>query len=198
MGKTAGGNPLRLHRARREDLHLRQRRLSQEVPGGAGEVPGRAARSPPGIAERRDTRAASSSSARSQPSAAPPRLDALTSYVESFSQIQKRPQGEATITTRTMWSFPDRVRQERTMALAGQDDVVGDDSGAARACGSSAVGSGLSDAPGQPAQPRAGLRTASGRVASRTTVSRRSRPSPSARRQSTASASRGPRRQRRD
>ncbi len=66
--------------------------------------------------------AASSSSARSQPSAAPPRLDALTSYVESFSQIQKRPQGDATITARTMWSFPDRVRQERTMALAGQDD----------------------------------------------------------------------------
>jgi YHS domain-containing protein len=48
------------------------------------------------------------------------RLDALTSYVESFSQIQKRPQGEATITTRTMWSFPDRVRQERTMALQGK------------------------------------------------------------------------------
>ena len=48
------------------------------------------------------------------------RLDALTSYVESFSQIQKRPQGETTITTRTMWSFPDRVRQERTMALQGK------------------------------------------------------------------------------
>jgi len=48
------------------------------------------------------------------------RLDALTSYVESFSQVQTRPQGEATIKTRTMWSFPDRVRQERTMALQGK------------------------------------------------------------------------------
>jgi YHS domain-containing protein len=46
-----------------------------------------------------------------------PVLDALTSYAESFSQNQKRPQGDATITTRTMWSFPDRVRQERTMTL---------------------------------------------------------------------------------
>ncbi len=48
------------------------------------------------------------------------RLDAVTSYVESFSQVQNRPQGEATITTKTIWSFPDRVRQERTMALQGK------------------------------------------------------------------------------
>jgi YHS domain-containing protein len=48
------------------------------------------------------------------------RLDALTSYVESFSQVQPRPQGDARITIKTMWSFPDRVRQERTMALQGK------------------------------------------------------------------------------
>lgn len=48
------------------------------------------------------------------------RLDALTSYVESFSRVQTRPQGEATLTTRTIWSLPDRVRQERTVALQGK------------------------------------------------------------------------------
>jgi len=48
------------------------------------------------------------------------RLDGLTSYVESFSQVQPRPQGDARITIKTMWSFPDRVRQERTMALQGK------------------------------------------------------------------------------
>ena len=48
------------------------------------------------------------------------RLDAVSSYIESFSQVQNRPQGEATITTKTIWSFPDRVRQERTMALQGK------------------------------------------------------------------------------
>ena len=48
------------------------------------------------------------------------RLDALASYVESMTQIQSRPQGEVTVITKTMWSFPDRVRQERTMTLQGK------------------------------------------------------------------------------
>jgi YHS domain-containing protein len=43
-------------------------------------------------------------------------LDAITSYVESASQVQKRPNGEATITTKTIWRFPDDVRVERTMS----------------------------------------------------------------------------------
>jgi YHS domain-containing protein len=48
------------------------------------------------------------------------RLDGLTSYVESYTQVQARPQGDATITIKTMWSFPDRARQERSMALQGK------------------------------------------------------------------------------
>lgn len=48
------------------------------------------------------------------------RLDGLTSYVESYTQVQTRPQGEVTVAIKTMWSFPDRVRQERSMALQGK------------------------------------------------------------------------------
>ena len=48
------------------------------------------------------------------------RLDALTTYVESYTQVQQRPQGEVTVATKTMWSFPDRARQERSMALQGK------------------------------------------------------------------------------
>jgi hypothetical protein len=50
----------------------------------------------------------------------PAAVDALTSYVESVTQVQSRPQGEVTVATRTMWSFPDRVRQERTMTMQGK------------------------------------------------------------------------------
>jgi YHS domain-containing protein len=48
------------------------------------------------------------------------RLDSLTTYVESFTQIQSRPQGEATIAIKTMWAFPGRGRLERRMTLAGK------------------------------------------------------------------------------
>ncbi len=94
------------------------------------------------------------------------RLDALTSYIESFSQVQNRPQGEATITTKTIWSFPDRVRQERTMALQGKTmasaTIVSPEGmwfvgGAGQAYPMPAV---------RPAQPRTGIRTASDRAAS--------------------------------
>ncbi len=94
------------------------------------------------------------------------RLDALTSYVESFSQVQNRPQGEATITTKTIWSFPDRVRQERTMALQGKTmasaTIVAPEGmwfvgGAGQAYPMPAV---------RPAQPRTGIRTPSDRAAS--------------------------------
>ena len=48
------------------------------------------------------------------------RIDGLSSYAESYSQVQARPQGEATVATKTIWSFPDRVRQERTIAMQGK------------------------------------------------------------------------------
>jgi YHS domain-containing protein len=45
------------------------------------------------------------------------RIDGLTTYSETVSQVQKRPQGEAQITTKTMWRFPDATRVERTMVM---------------------------------------------------------------------------------
>jgi YHS domain-containing protein len=50
----------------------------------------------------------------------PKKLDAMTTYVETFSQVQKRPMGEANVTTRTIWSFPARFRQERSMSMSGK------------------------------------------------------------------------------
>jgi len=45
------------------------------------------------------------------------KLDALTTYIESSSQIQKRPAGDAAIAVKTMWRFPGGVRAERTTTL---------------------------------------------------------------------------------
>ena len=42
------------------------------------------------------------------------KLDALTTYTESVTQIQKRTQGEFKVTTKTMYRFPGDVRVERT------------------------------------------------------------------------------------
>jgi YHS domain-containing protein len=47
-------------------------------------------------------------------------LDGLTSYTESYTQVQTRPQGEVTIAIKAMWRFPDRARQERSMVLQGK------------------------------------------------------------------------------
>ena len=45
------------------------------------------------------------------------RLDAVTSYVESSSQVQKRPTGDVPVALKTMWRFPGGIRAERTMTL---------------------------------------------------------------------------------
>jgi YHS domain-containing protein len=45
------------------------------------------------------------------------RLDGLTSYVESWSQVQKRPSGDVTVAVRTTWRFPAGVRMERSMTM---------------------------------------------------------------------------------
>jgi len=42
------------------------------------------------------------------------KLDAVTTYAESTTQVQKRQQGEFKITTKTMWRFPGDARVERT------------------------------------------------------------------------------------
>lgn len=46
------------------------------------------------------------------------RLDAVTTYLESFSQTQKRPTGDASITTKVMYRLPGDVRAERTVVTA--------------------------------------------------------------------------------
>jgi len=43
------------------------------------------------------------------------RLDAVATYVEASTQTQKRPGGEATVTTKAMYRLPSDVRVERTM-----------------------------------------------------------------------------------
>jgi len=45
------------------------------------------------------------------------KIDAVTTYVESSTQVQKRPTGDVPIAIKTMWRFPGRVRAERTMTL---------------------------------------------------------------------------------
>ena len=45
------------------------------------------------------------------------KIDAITTYVESSSQLQKRPTGDMPIALRTMWRFPGGVRAERTMTM---------------------------------------------------------------------------------
>jgi YHS domain-containing protein len=45
------------------------------------------------------------------------KLDAVTTYVESSSQVQKRPTGDVPIALKTMWRFPDGIRAERTMTM---------------------------------------------------------------------------------
>jgi len=45
------------------------------------------------------------------------KLDAVTTYVESSSSVQKRPAGDVAIAARTMYRFPDGIRAERTTTL---------------------------------------------------------------------------------
>jgi YHS domain-containing protein len=52
--------------------------------------------------------------------ASPERLDRLTTYVETTAQIQPRPGGDVPVAIKTMWRFPDRARQERSMTRAGK------------------------------------------------------------------------------
>ena len=46
------------------------------------------------------------------------KLDAVTTYVESSSQVQKRPAGDVSVTLKTMWRFPGGIRAERTQTLS--------------------------------------------------------------------------------
>ena len=45
------------------------------------------------------------------------RLDAVTTYTESSSEMQKRPTGEVKIEVRKMWQFPAAARHDRTVPM---------------------------------------------------------------------------------
>jgi YHS domain-containing protein len=108
MGKTAGGNPsdFLVHEGRiyifgSDDCHKKFKAdPARYLPGPPAPLPFSAV----------------AVAAISTPAA----FDALTSYVESMTQVQTRPQGEVTVATKTMWSFPGRVRQERSMTMQGK------------------------------------------------------------------------------
>jgi YHS domain-containing protein len=118
MGKTAGGNPadFLVHEGRiyifgSDDCHKKfQADPGKYLPSPAAPVPFSAA----AVAEGQKL------VDRAVAAIGTPAVDALTSYVESMTQVQSRPQGEVTVATKTMWSFPDRVRQERTMTMQGK------------------------------------------------------------------------------
>lgn len=119
MGKSAGGNP--------SDFIVHDGKIyifgSDDCHKKFKESPGRYLASPPPPLPTAPPAAARGRQLIDRAVAAiggAARLDSLTSYVESFTQVQSHPQGEATIAITTMWSFPDRVRLERRMMLAGK------------------------------------------------------------------------------
>jgi YHS domain-containing protein len=119
MGKTAGGNPsdFLVHNGRiyvfgSDDCHKKfQADPAKYLPTPAPPLPFSAAAAAQGQELLERAVVAIGGAAR---------IDALTAYSESMSQVQARPQGEVTVATKTIWSFPDRVRQERTMMLQGK------------------------------------------------------------------------------
>jgi YHS domain-containing protein len=48
------------------------------------------------------------------------RVDAVTSYAETSTRLQRTPQGDVPAVTRTTWRFPGGVRMERSMQANGQ------------------------------------------------------------------------------
>jgi YHS domain-containing protein len=129
MGRTAGGNPsdFIVHEGRiyifgSDDCHKRFKEAPQKY------LPPARAPLPRSAEATRRARALLDSAARALGSASKgaAKIDALASYVETSSQVQKRPQGEVAVSTSTTWSFPAgagaaySVRQERTQTLMGK------------------------------------------------------------------------------
>jgi len=48
------------------------------------------------------------------------RIDGMTTYVESYSQLQKRGDDEALVAFKVAWRFPDAVRMERSATIQGK------------------------------------------------------------------------------
>jgi YHS domain-containing protein len=116
MGKTAGGNPAdylvhdgKIYIFGSDECH----RKFQAAPAKYLATAAPAMPSSPDAAKK--GRALVDRAAKALGGA--DRIDGLTTYSETVSQVQKRPQGEAQITTKTMWRFPDATRVERTMVM---------------------------------------------------------------------------------
>ncbi len=139
MGKTAGGNPsdFIVHEGKiyifgSDDCHKKfQADPAKYLPPPAAPLPSSADRRGRGPEAHR-ARCHGDGWRRQRR-----RADELRRVL--LTQVQNRPRAKPTITTKTMWSFPDRVRQERTDGAARKDDDVGDGADPSRACGSWAV-----------------------------------------------------------
>ena len=91
------------------------------------------------------------------------KLDAVTTYVESSSQVQKRPAGDVAVALKTMWRFPDGIRAERTMKLP---DRTMTDANLITSAGGWFIGQGRADP-----QNAGGRANCDGRVSSSSTPS---------------------------
>jgi YHS domain-containing protein len=123
MGKTAGGNPSdflvhdgKIYIFGSDECHKRfQAAPAKYVPP----APAPLSESSSAVAEgkRLVDRAVTAVGGALQ-------LDALTSYVESFTQMQQRRMGEIQVATKVMWRFPDRARQEQTANFQGKTNTT--------------------------------------------------------------------------
>jgi YHS domain-containing protein len=117
MGRTTGGNPSdylvhdgRIYVFGGDECHKRfQANPAKYLPPPAPPVPSQAAALTRG-------RSLLDAAAR----AVGPKLDAVKSLVESFTQVQQRAQGEMQVATRLTWAYPDRARQDRRATLMGK------------------------------------------------------------------------------
>ena len=117
MGKVTGGNPsdVLVHDGKiyifgSDECHKRfQAAPAKYLPPAAKPVPTAA-----------DARARGRRLLDDAARAIGPTLDSMTTFIESYTQVQKRAQAEVRFTTKTMWRYPDRVRQERRGELEGK------------------------------------------------------------------------------
>ena len=121
MGGGVTGNPGRLRRRRRQDLHLRQRRLPQEVRRRAREVPAQTGAADALGRRRRCSQGRALVDRAVKAIGGAAKLDAVTTYVESSSQVQKRPD------RRRADRAEDDVALSRRHPRRAHDDAAGPD-----------------------------------------------------------------------
>ena len=117
MGKATGGNPSdflvhdgKIYVFGSDECHKRfQAAPTKYLPPAAKPVP-------TGADARERGRKLLDDAAR----AIGPTLDAVATFSESYAQVQKRGEAEVRFTTKTMWKFPDRARQDRRAEFEGK------------------------------------------------------------------------------